>query len=199
MATSKRTSSRTPKAKAKATSASTKAKPRRAGAKKPKSRTSKSAVAKPKTRKIAAAPKKKVRPKRRTQPKVKAKAPARAKAPVKAKAPVVKKRPPRRNATGRLDPAYARDLRAMSRDNRDNDDDRAFLEAPRSGDDLAEELGEAAVVTMTSGEDQSDRQTDEVEEERGGPFVKTRGGEEFARGTDGSNPRDATREPFPKT
>jgi hypothetical protein len=60
--------------------------------------------------------------------------------------------------------------------------------------------GEEAVGTMTSGEDQSERLSGgEVEEERGGPFVKTRGGDEFARGTDRSNPRDATREPFPRT
>jgi hypothetical protein len=88
----------------------------------------------------------------------------------------------------------------MSRENRDKSDDRAFFETPRSADDLAEELGKEAVATMTSGEDQSDHLiSEEVEEERGGPFVKTRSSEEFAEGTDRSNPRDATREPFPRT
>jgi hypothetical protein len=106
----------------------------------------------------------------------------------------------RRDATGHLDPRYARDLRALSNENRDGREDRAFFRGPRSGDDLAEELGEEAVSTMTSGEDQSDHLISaEVEEERGGPFVKTRASDEFARGTDRSNPRDATREPFPRT
>ena len=55
-------------------------------------------------------------------------------------------------------------------------------------------------MTMTSGEDQSDRLQDmEVEEERGGPFVTTSAREEFARGTDESNPSDGLREPFPTT
>ena len=99
-----------------------------------------------------------------------------------------------------MNPKYASDLRALSREGRDDGDDRAFLEAPRSEDDLAEALGEEAVQTMTSGEDQSDRRIEnEVDEERGGPFVKTRGDDEFAGGTDGSNPSDATREPFPRT
>jgi hypothetical protein len=115
-------------------------------------------------------------------------------------ATAAKSPPLRRDAAGRLDPKYARGLRALSRENRAGDDDRAFFNGPRSGDDLAEELGEEAVGTMTSGEDQSERLSGgEVEEERGGPFVKTRGGDEFARGTDRSNPRDATREPFPRT
>lgn len=118
-------------------------------------------------------------------------------APAKPKAAKVRQR---RDATGHLDPKYARDLRALSRAGRDDSEDRAFFNQPRSGDDLAEELGEEAVSTMTSGEDQSDHLIgQEVEEERGGPFVKTRGSDEFARGTDRSNPRDATREPFPRT
>jgi hypothetical protein len=130
------------------------------------------------------------------------KAKAKAAPPKKTAAKPVTKAPiqRRRDATGHLDPKYARDLRAMSREHRDGNDDRAFFSKPRSGDDLAEELGEAAVETMTSGEDQSDHLIGaEVEEERGGPFVKTRASDEFARGTDRSNPRDATREPFPRT
>jgi hypothetical protein len=146
--------------------------------------------------------------KRKATSKAPAKAMSKARTIAKAKSPkkkarleaTAKSRPARRDATGRLDPKYARDLRALSRENRTGDDDRAFFRGSRSGDDLAEELGEEAVGTMTSGEDQSERLiADEVEEERGGPFVKTRGGDEFARGTDRSNPRDATREPFPRT
>ena len=108
---------------------------------------------------------------------------------------------PRRDATGHLNPKYAAELRARSRESReDHGNDDAFLRKSRAHDTLAEELGEDAVATMTSGEDQSERlQDQEVEEERGGPFVHTSAREEYARGTDKSNPRDATREPFPTT
>jgi hypothetical protein len=65
-------------------------------------------------------------------------------------------------------------------------------------DPLAEELGEAFVRTATSGGDEGD--VDQiVEEETGGPFVETTGEDEFAYGTDASNPEDAAREPFPVT
>jgi hypothetical protein len=88
----------------------------------------------------------------------------------------------------------------MSQEGQEETDDRAFFKTSHSGDDLAQELGEEAVETMTSGEDQSEHLMGEVvEEERGGPFVKTRSGEEFAAGTDRSNPRGSTREPFPRT
>jgi hypothetical protein len=148
--------------------------------------------------------------------KAKAKAPAKAPAKAKAKAPakakartgktgsvgaastsVVK----RRDGTGHLNPKYAADLLAKSRESVDDDgSNRAFLKGKsRTKDPLGEELGEDAVRTMTSGEDQSDQLQLEVEEEIGGPFVTTSGGQEFARGTDRSNPRKATREPFPKT
>jgi hypothetical protein len=106
---------------------------------------------------------------------------------------------PRRDATGHLDPKYARELRARSREGEEDRGARAFLRGSRSSDDLAEELGEEAVATMTSGEDQSERLELEVDEERGGPFVPSRARVELARGTDRSNPRGATREPFPKT
>ena len=105
--------------------------------------------------------------------------------------------------TGHLDPTYAADLRAKSRESADNlRVDRAFLRTSKSRgrDTLSDELGEDAVRTMTSAEDQSDRlQEGTVEEEIGGPFVITPAREEFARGTDRSNPRKSTREPFPKT
>ena len=134
----------------------------------------------------------------------KAKAAA-AKAKAKAAAAKAKAAPakaaPRRDATGHLNPKYAAELRARSRESReDHGNDDAFLRKSRAHDTLAEELGEDAVATMTSGEDQSERlQDQEVEEERGGPFVHTSAREEYARGTDKSNPRDATREPFPTT
>ena len=126
--------------------------------------------------------------------KAKAKAPAKAKAKSPAKAP-------RRDATGHLNPKYAAELRARSRESREDlGNDNAFLRKSRSRDTLAEELGEDVVSAMTSGEDQSERLQDlEVEEESGGPFVRTTAREEYARGTDKSNPRGATREPFPRT
>ena len=110
------------------------------------------------------------------------------------------KRPARRDATGHLNPEYAKDLRERSLASRDDsNNDRAFLTKARAHDSLAEELGEEVVATMTSGEDQSDRLEAEVAEDKGGPFIITTGAQEFAGGEDASNPSDATREPFPKT
>jgi hypothetical protein len=69
-----------------------------------------------------------------------------------------------------------------------------------SEDSLSSELGREAVMTMTSAEDQSAQLQDVVvDEENGGPFEITTDKDEVARGTDRSNPRGATREPFPKT
>ena len=168
-------------AKAKAKKPSAKAAPAKAKAKKS------SAKAAPAKAKAAAAKAKAAAAKAKAKP-----APAKA-APAKAA--------PRRDATGHLNPKYAAELRARSRESRENHgNDDAFLRKSRAHDTLAEELGEDAVATMTSGEDQSERlQDQEVEEERGGPFVHTSAREEYARGTDKSNPRDATREPFPTT
>jgi hypothetical protein len=89
----------------------------------------------------------------------------------------------------------------MGLETRDTDvDQQAFVTESRSTDDLAEELGEEAVAEMTSGEDQRERLLDEqVDDERGGPFVETGGSQEYAGGTDASNPATATREPFPTT
>jgi hypothetical protein len=106
----------------------------------------------------------------------------------------------RRDATGHLDPAYARDLLRLSRQNAEHDDDRAFLIGERADDALAQELGAEFVETVTSGEDEGVELRDEsVVEEEGGPFVTTTEATEFAREPDASNPIDATREPFPKT
>ena len=120
------------------------------------------------------------------------------KAAAKTKAAVA---PPRRrrDALGHLDPAYAADL--LSQSERQKDDDRAFLGGKlRSKDDLAEQLGEQFVGAATSGEDEREESFNEVvPEERGGPFVPSTAGTEFAEGTDASNPVDAKREPFPRT
>jgi hypothetical protein len=106
----------------------------------------------------------------------------------------------RRDATGHLDPRYAAHLRAESGHSRDASDNVAFLAGDRSNDDFAEELGEEAVEAMTTGEYQGEDALDQVvEEERGGPFVESTAGVEYAEGTDPSNPSTATREPFPKT
>lgn len=157
----------------------------------------KSAKAKAKTtaKKKAAPAKKKAAPAKKKAAKTKA-APAKKK---KAVAKTKKSAPARRDATGHLDKKYAADLRRRSRENRETDDTDAFIRKNRAHDALAEQLGEEAVEAMTSGEDQSDQLQDaEVDEEAGGPFVVTAGGEEFADGTDRSNPKGATREPFPK-
>jgi hypothetical protein len=75
----------------------------------------------------------------------------------------------------------------------------AFLERPRTVDALAEVLGEDFVAAATTGEEVRLGQLNAgLPEEMGGPFVITRARHEFARGRDGSNPRGATREPFPR-
>ncbi len=59
-------------------------------------------------------------------------------------------------------------------------------------DSLAEQLGEAAVESVTSGDQADENIRDEdLAEEEGGPFVQTSGRQEFASGTDASNPPDA--------
>jgi hypothetical protein len=107
----------------------------------------------------------------------------------------------REDRAGHLDPSYAAELLAKSREAHDASDDQpAFVQGNRSGDGLAEELGEEAVETMTSGEDDGGEGRNEfVDEEVGGPFVESSAQKEFADGSDESNPDDATREPFPKT
>lgn len=164
------------KAKAKTTAKKKKAAVK-APVKKKKVAAKKKAAAAPKRTKAAAAPKKK-----------------------KAAAAPKKKAVARRDATGHLNPKYAAELRARSRENREPDGGEAFIRRNRAKDTLAEQLGEEAVQTMTSAEDQSDQlQEADFDEEIGGPFVTTSAGVEFAEGTDASNPRRAKREPFPKT
>jgi hypothetical protein len=107
----------------------------------------------------------------------------------------------RRDGTGHLDPKYAADLRKIGRETAPpHSDDTAFFDEPRSGDPLAEHLGESFVQQATSGEDCTEDVADEVvPEESGGPFVESGGNREFAYDEDESNPRDAHREPFPRT
>ena len=112
---------------------------------------------------------------------------------------------PERNATsksgydgaGHMDPGHAARLADRAREAKASEEDVAFPDVER--DDLAEELGEAAVESMTSGEDDlADELDAQVSEEGGGPFVTTSAETEFAAGTDKSNIKDAEREPLPK-
>lgn len=104
----------------------------------------------------------------------------------------------REDRAGHLNNEHARSL--LEKSGRHSDDDRAFVGKRHSSDDLAESLAEDAVSAMTTGEDAPTGTSDsEVPEDVGGPFVETTAGEEFAEGTDASNPRGAKREPFPKT
>ena len=110
----------------------------------------------------------------------------------------------RRDAQGRIDPKYARELLAKARETQ-NDDDRpeaghAFLKRASSSEALAEELGEAFIEAATSGEESEPHRHERVTlEENGGPFVETSANEEYAVGTDESNIASATREPLPRT
>ncbi len=105
----------------------------------------------------------------------------------------------RRDATGHLDPRYAAELRLRSLENSPRqEEDQAFLDHPKSREPLAEVLGEEFVAAATTGEDvRLDALNRGMPEDDGGPFVITRGRDEFARGSDPSSPKDATREPFP--
>ena len=103
------------------------------------------------------------------------------------------------DGAGHMDAGHAQRLRELGKAGQESDP-RAFLDGTSSDDELAEELAEAAVTSMTSGEDTlTDELNAEVEEDAGGPFVSTSGRTEFAGGTDESNTADATREPFPTT
>jgi hypothetical protein len=95
-------------------------------------------------------------------------------------------------------PKYLRHLWELAHAARTTDSDQAFVVSAFADDALAEELAEAAVLNMTSGEDELTQRLDaEVDEERGGPFVQTSGNVEFAGGTDETNIPEATRDPFP--
>jgi hypothetical protein len=91
----------------------------------------------------------------------------------------------RRDATGHLDPSYARDLRRYSLESVEPDDDRGFLIGTKKDDALAQELGREFVETVTSGEDEGDEL---ASEEVGGPFVITTRGQEVAEEPDEVKP-----------
>jgi len=104
----------------------------------------------------------------------------------------------RRDATGHLNPKYAADLRKRSLASGHSDAGGvAFFGRAKSSDTLAEGLGEAFVAAATTGEGGADAHDLVVPEDAGGPFVITKGRDEFAQGSDPSNPPEATREPFP--
>ena len=106
----------------------------------------------------------------------------------------------RRDGSGHLDPSYEATLLAASGRNQTKDEDRAFVDESRSNDTLAEQFGEGFVETATTGQYEGEDVFDQVvAEENGGPFVETSARTEFAHGTDASNIKGATREPFPKT
>jgi hypothetical protein len=87
-----------------------------------------------------------------------------------------------------------------------NDGGAAFLPDPYDGtyakartkDALAEELAEEFVISATGAEEAGAEERDRVLiEEAGGPFVESSAQQEFAQGTDPSNPITAERAPFP--
>jgi len=84
-----------------------------------------------------------------------------------------------------------------------SDSGDAFLPDPKDGparveDDLAEEVAEGFLRSATSGEEAGEEMANAVvPEELGGPFVGTTGEQEFAVGTDASNPADAEVAPIP--
>jgi hypothetical protein len=103
------------------------------------------------------------------------------------------------DASGHMDPAERQRLLDMGREHRDAEP-KGLTAGQIAHDSMGEGFGEAAVASMTSGEDElGDDLEAEVEEERGGPFIETSGRTEFADGTDESNIEGATREPFPTT
>jgi hypothetical protein len=85
-----------------------------------------------------------------------------------------------RNGAGHLAHAYEAELRARVQDRARGGDEHAFVRRP-------------------SREDQYDPSADNEDrsDERGGPFIMTYAGVEFAYEPDASNPAGATREPFP--
>jgi hypothetical protein len=124
---------------------------------------------------------------------------AKAKAAPRARAGAARAKPiRRRDRPGHLDPKYAAGLREKAGEREAAP--TSFLTRPRSRDDLVEELGEEFVTEATSAEHEGEDVLDqEVPEERGGPFVETTGDQEFGHGVDPSNPKGASREPFPRT
>ena len=104
-----------------------------------------------------------------------------------------------RDGSGHLDRAYEKELRARVRESV-RSAERAFVRRGSPANASAKQAGEAFVIAATSGEERATFDLDQMSaEERGGPFVVTTGRVEFASGSDETNPRDGTREPFPTT
>jgi hypothetical protein len=102
------------------------------------------------------------------------------------------------DGAGHLPAREAQYLLDLAHAARTTESDEAFVTSTSTDDDFAEELAEAAVLSMTTGEDElGDQLEAAVDEESGGPFVETSANVEFAGGTDESNIATATREPFP--
>jgi hypothetical protein len=181
------------KAAKKSTARARKAAPARKAAKK------RAAATKAPKRAVRAAARKPAKAKAKVKPRAKAKVKPRAKAKVKAKAKAVAKPAVRRrDRPGHIDPKYGQELRTHSEP--PEPDPESFFGGPRATDDLSEEMGEEVVSTATTGEYEAEQvREQDVPEEVGGPFVETTGREEFGHGTDPSNPKGATREPFPRT
>jgi len=85
-----------------------------------------------------------------------------------------------------------------------SDDANAFIPDPgegpaRTGDDLADLLAEDFVESATRGNEVLEDDLDQpLSDEIGGPFVLTKPRDEFAQGTDESNPEDAEAAAPPK-
>ena len=87
--------------------------------------------------------------------------------------PKMQKPVARRDATGHLNPEYERKLREESALSRNRDgENQAFVDPANATEELAEELAEAFVLAVTSGDDAAgDRHERVVAAEVGGPFV----------------------------
>jgi hypothetical protein len=105
--------------------------------------------------------------------------------------------PQRYDRPGHLDPAHAERLRDLSRAGREEEDDGAFLRASAEEDDVASDLGEAAVANMTGGDaDVSNRIEARIDEELAGRFAETFASEDVGE-EDMSIPLDIDRELTP--
>jgi hypothetical protein len=102
-----------------------------------------------------------------------------------------------RNGAGHLAPAYEAELRARVQRRARSQGDDAFVSRTSPTDPNAEQAGEEFMIMVTRGEPDPFADDEDRTDERGGPFVESYAGVEFAYGTDASNPAGATREPFP--
>ncbi len=112
-----------------------------------------------------------------------------------------KRRIPRFDRPGHLNPEYEALLLREGGYSGGRDDTPAFLSSrSRTGEPLAEALGEEFVDSATHGHNEEDEVFEQlVPEEEGGPFVETPSKTQFANDAEAPNVPGATREPFPKT